>query len=207
MDVYAVQPASELHAHVPRGTRQQLNDRRVALSPFDELIQRYHAIQVLVHLPEDLVGPLLRGRLVLRHLHGGADHGVNRADDVEHLWSRDRAVAVAVVHGEGPLQLGLQVSARRDAQRDDELAKVDGVVVVLVERPEDVGGELRGVSLREEVRVDLLELLQAEYTAGTVFDEALVPALKLKLVELRRRRKVSDVLWSQSAHFVAHFYH
>ena len=40
-----------------------------------ELLERQLAVHVLVHLSEDLVRPLLGGRLVLRHLHHGTHLG------------------------------------------------------------------------------------------------------------------------------------
>jgi len=75
-------------------------------------------------------------------------------NDLEHLLARDVAVAVQVVHGEGPLELLLELAARRDAERADELAKVDRLVVVHVERAEHVLGELGRVAVRKEVAVD-----------------------------------------------------
>lgn len=48
---------------------QQADNGWIALGSLDELLEGEFAVHILVHLPEDLVCPLLRGRLVLRHLH------------------------------------------------------------------------------------------------------------------------------------------
>ena len=49
---------------------------------FDELLEGQLAVHVLVHLPEDLVRPLLRRGLVLRHLHDrpNLQHASQRSD-------------------------------------------------------------------------------------------------------------------------------
>ena len=59
-------------------------------------------------------------------------------DDFQHLLPRDVAVAVEVVHAEGPLKLLLQFAARGDAQGAEEFPEVDCPVPVGVERPKDV---------------------------------------------------------------------
>ena len=43
-------------------------------------------------------------------------HFVDGGDDLEHLLPRDEPIAVQVVHGEGPLQLLLQLSPGSDAE-------------------------------------------------------------------------------------------
>ena len=63
-------------------------------------------------------------------------------DNLEHLVAADVAVAVQVVHGEGPPQLLLQFSSGGDGERAQELPEVDGAVAVGVEGPEDVLGKL-----------------------------------------------------------------
>ena len=67
-------------------------------------------------------------------------------DDIDHLIFGDRTVTIDIVHLEGPLELVLVGSVGRDAQGAHELAKVDGSAVVVVERSEDVFGELRCVA-------------------------------------------------------------
>ena len=57
-------------------------------------------------------------------------------------------------------------------------SEVDGVVAVFVEGSEHVLGEPRSVSVREEVSVDLLELVHTELSGGTVLQEAPVPLLE-----------------------------
>ena len=105
-------------------------------------------------------------------------------DNLEHLLARDVPVAVQVVHAEGPLELLLQLAARGDAQRADELAEVYRPVPVGVKGAEHVLRKLRGVTVREEITVDLLELLHGEVAARAVFEEAFVPLLDLIIREL-----------------------
>jgi len=66
-------------------TLQQPYDGGITFGAFDELLERQLAVHVLVHLPENLVRPLLRRRLVLRHLHDRAYHLVDGRHDLEHL--------------------------------------------------------------------------------------------------------------------------
>lgn len=73
-------------------------------------------------------------------------------DDLQHLHARDLAVAVQVVHVEGPVQLLLEAAPGRDGQGADELSEVDGAVPILVEGAEGVLGELGGVPVREELQ-------------------------------------------------------
>lgn len=73
-------------------------------------------------------------------------------DDLQHLHARDLAVAVQVVHVEGPVQLLLEAAPGRDGQGTDELSEVDGAVPVLVEGAEGMLGELGGVPIREELQ-------------------------------------------------------
>lgn len=96
---------------------------------------------------------------------------------LQHLCPADVAIAVQVVHAESPAQLLFQPASRRHAQGDDELPEVDGGVAVGVERAEDMLGKLRGVSVGEEVGVDLFELLHSQVAGGTVLEEAAVPLL------------------------------
>lgn len=60
------------------------------------------------------------------------------SDDLQHLLPRDVPVAVEVVHGEGPLQLLLELAARGHAQRAEELSEIYRPVAVRVESPEYV---------------------------------------------------------------------
>lgn len=64
------------------------------------------------------------------------------SNDFEHLLPRYIPIAVQVVHGEGPLELLLELAAWRHAQRAQELSKVDRAVAVRIERTEHVLGEL-----------------------------------------------------------------
>lgn len=94
-------------------------------------------------------------------------------DNLQHLLPADVAVPVQVVHAEGPLQLLLQLPSRRHAQGDDELPEVYRAVAVGVKRSEDVLSELGGVTVGEEIGVDLLELLDVQGSARAVLQEAL----------------------------------
>lgn len=53
-----------------------------------------------------------------------------------------------------------------------------------VERAKDVLGELGRIAIREEVVVDLLELLDGQETVGTVLKESFVPLLDLLFAEV-----------------------
>ena len=66
-------------------TLKQPYDGRITFGAFDKLFKRQLPVHVLVHLPENLVSPLLRRRLVLRHLHDRANHLVDGRHDLEHL--------------------------------------------------------------------------------------------------------------------------
>ena len=124
--------------------------------------------------------------------------------DLQHLAAADVAVAVEVVHAEGPLELLLQLAPRGHAQRDDELPEVDGAVAVGVEGAEDVLGELGGVAVGEEVGVDLLELVHGQVAGGAVLEEALVPLLQLVVCELRVLPEVLQHFGPQLAVLFAH---
>ena len=110
--------------------------------------------------------------------------------DFEHLLSGNEAVAIEVVHGEGPAQLLLEATSRRDTERADELPKVDVTVTIGVKSPEHVFSELGGVSVREKVAVDFLELLNRQHAVGTVFEEATVPLLQFCFTELGVRHEI-----------------
>ena len=118
---------------------------------------------------------LLTGILPVHYVH--TDHFVDSCDDLEHLPPGDEAVLVEVVHGEGPLQLVLQLAAGGDAQRAQKLPEVDGPVSVGVKCPEHVLSKLPRVAVREKVAVNLLELLHGQLAVGAIFEEAFVPFL------------------------------
>ena len=63
-------------------------------------------------------------------------------DDLQHLWPADEAVAIQVIHGEGPLELLLQPSPRGHREGAEELPEVDRAVTICVERAENVLREL-----------------------------------------------------------------
>lgn len=90
-------------------------------------------------------------------------HLVDRLDDSEHLVVADLAVAVDVVQLEGPVEFVFHLSPAGDAERADELLKVDRAGLVAVEDIEDVVCEGGRVAEGEELPVDLLELLFGEH--------------------------------------------
>lgn len=53
-----------------------------------------------------------------------------------------------------------------------------------IECSKDMFGELRGVSIGEEIVVDLFELFDREIATRAVLEEAFVPLLDLLLVEV-----------------------
>ena len=63
-------------------------------------------------------------------------------DDLQHLWPADEAVAIQVVHGEGPLELLLQPPPGGHREGAQELPEVDRAVTVSVKRAENVLREL-----------------------------------------------------------------
>jgi hypothetical protein len=71
-----------------------------------------------------------------------------------------------------PVELVLHLAAARHAERYDELLKVNRARAVRVEDLEDIVGECRRVSEREELLVDLLELFLGEIARRTVFEKA-----------------------------------
>lgn len=83
---------------------------------------------------------------------GGPGQPSTDLDDLQHLHAGDLAVAVQVVHVEGPVQLLLEAAPGGDGQGADELPEVNGAVPVLVKGAEGVLGKLGGVSVREELQ-------------------------------------------------------
>lgn len=126
-------------------------------------------------------------------------------NDLQHLGFTDVPVSIQVVHAEGPLQLLLQLATRRHAQRDYELPEVYRPVAVGVKRAKHVLCEFRSVAVREEVTVDLLELLHGEMAAGAVSQEALVPLLDLVLGEVGALQEVLHHLRTEFAVLLPHF--
>ena len=63
--------------HIISENIQQSKNGRIGSGAIDELLQREIAIVVLVHLPEDLLGPLLRRGHVLVQFHHFTDHFVH----------------------------------------------------------------------------------------------------------------------------------
>lgn len=88
-------------------------------------------------------------------------------NDLQHLHSGDLAVAVQVIHVEGPVQFLLEAAPGGDGQGADELSEVDGAVPILVKGAEGVLGELGGISVGEELQSRTHKLMQGgERVAG-----------------------------------------
>lgn len=88
-----------------------------------------------------------------------------------------RVILLALhLHVEGPLEFLFYLSSRRDAECTQELPEIDRAVAVSIKRPEDVFRELAGITVREEVAIDLLELFHGQRARGTVFQETSVPS-------------------------------
>ena len=121
-------------------------------------------------------------------------HLVDRGDDLEHLLSGDVAVAVQVVHGEGPLQLLLELAARRYAQRTQKFAEIDAAVAVGIKSSEHMLREFGGVTVRKKISINFLELLDGELAVGAVLEEALVPLLDLSVRELSVRLHTFNII-------------
>lgn len=81
----------------------------------------------------------------------------------------DGAIVVEIIKLEGPGELLLQVSAGGDREGADELLEVDGAILVDVKHVEDIVRKVAGVSKREELLVDLLELGFCEAARGTIY--------------------------------------
>lgn len=93
--------------------------------------------------------------------------------DLQHLITADVAVAVQVVHAEGPFQLLLQFTPWCHTQSDDELPEIDGAIVVGVKRAEYMLSKLRRITIGKEVGIDLLKFLHVQMPTGAVFQEPL----------------------------------
>lgn len=151
-------------------------DCGIPLAALSELLERQFAVLVLVHHVEDLGDPLLRGVLVLWQLNHAADHLVDGVHDLEHLVVGDVPVVVDVVELEGPDEFLVHLSSRGDGEGADELFEIYRAVLVVVKDVEDVVGKGARVAKGKELLVDLLKVLLAQLSRGTVLQETLVPS-------------------------------
>ena len=69
----------------------------------------------------------------------------------------------------------VEVATRGDGECANELLELDGAILVLVEDAEHERGELGGVSVGEELGIDLDESLLGQQPVGTILKEAFVP--------------------------------
>lgn len=74
------------------------------------------------------------------------------------------------------LEFLVQPATRCNTQGTDELLKIDGAVLVLVEDVEHIVGKLSGVTKGEELLIYPGEFRLVELTRGAVLEEALIPA-------------------------------
>lgn len=185
-------------------TLKQSDNGGIILRSLDELLQGQFTISICVHLPENLICAFLRCGFVLRHLHHRGNHLVNGRYDLEHLGLAYVPIPVQVVHTERPLQFLVQPTTWGHAQGDDELPEVYSPVSVGIKCAEDVLSKLWGVAVREEVGVDLLELLHGQRAAGAVPQEALVPLGDLVLGEVRVLHQVLHDVGTELAVLFTH---
>ena len=144
-------------------------------------------------------------KVVLRHFHDRPNHLVNSRDDLEHLLTCDKSVAVQVVHCECPFEFLLQLPTGGHRERAKELPEVDAAVGVGVKSAENVLGKFRRIAVRKEVAVYFLEFFHAELAVRTILKKALVPFLDLSVRKLGVGSKVLQDLWLQLAVLLSHF--
>ena len=108
-----------------------------------------------VHLRPALLGRLLN------------IHSTHR-DNLQHLLSRDVAIAVKIIHAERPFQLLFQSTSRGHAQRTDKLAEINRSIAVCIERSENMLRKPRCVTIRKEVAVNLLKFLHCQESRWAV---------------------------------------
>lgn len=106
--------------------------------------------------------------------------------DSQHLLVADLAVTINVIELERPVQLVLHLSAARNAQGADELFEVDCPGLVRIEDVEDVVCERGRIAEREELLIDLLELLLGEHARRAVLQEACIRSALVHETSVRR---------------------
>lgn len=104
----------------------------------------------------------------------------------QHFLPRYITISIQIIHAKCPFKFLLQFPSGCNWQSAEKLPKIYSTVTVGIERPEHVFSEFRCVPVREEVPVDLLELVHAEVAAGAVFQEPLVPLLDLRIWNRRK---------------------
>jgi len=198
--VQGLRPTQSLFVRAPhlRGHvgGQHLRQLVILEATLQELLFRQTSIIVLVHPVEDILGSLL-GRV--RRLHSpGAQHVVDRLNNLGHLLLVDNTVAVHVVHSESPFELLFRRARRGDVDGEQELFEIYEPIFVRVEGAEDVVAELLRVATREEQLVHVNELGRGEPAIGAVLLEPLVPLLDCVLVVARVRLEELKVLLTQA---------
>lgn len=93
--------------------------------------------------------------------------------NLQHLLAADVPIPVEIVHAKRPLELLLQLAPRCHAQGNDELPEVYRAIAVGVKGSEDMLSKLGGVTVWEEVGIDLLELLHIERSTWAIFQKTL----------------------------------
>lgn len=79
--------------------------------------------------------------------------------DFQHLLSRNIPVSIQVIHGEGPLELLLQLAPGCYRQRAEELPKVNSTISIRIKRSKNVLSKFAGISIWKEVTIDFFELV------------------------------------------------
>ena len=137
-------------------------------------------------------------------------HLVDSLHNCQHLLVADLAVAVDIVELERPIKLIFHLSSTCDTEGADELLKVDCTGLIRVEDIEHIICKRRRIPEREELFVDLLELLLSEHAGWAVLQETciasavaqldletthtLVPLLQLLLVKVGSLLEVGQLL-------------
>ena len=99
-------------------------------------------------------------------------HLVDRFHDRKHLIICDLAIAVDVVQLKRPVQLVLHPAPRGHRQRAYELLEINHAAIVRIKNTENIIRERRWVAKREELPIDLLELLLGQGPGRTVLEES-----------------------------------
>ena len=93
------------------------------------------------------------------------------------VWQSQVSEIHRGVRSRPTFELLLQCTTRSDAQGADKLPKVDYIVVVLIEDPENIVGIVVWVPEREDFLVYLDERWLIEFARGTILEEDLIAAI------------------------------
>ena len=102
----------------------------------------------------------------------GTYHLVDCLYNSQHLIIADLTITIDIIQLECPIKLVFHLASARNAQGADKLLEIDRARFVTVKDIEHVICKRRGVTKREELSVDLLELFFCKHARGTVLKEA-----------------------------------